>query len=220
MSRTSQGSRGTGLPVPVYNTGSYQSGLQPLKSSLAMTQQTDQSDSRPEPRDAKRAIPRRVTSYAIYESSSSDWYAVPKPGPRKAVALASSNADSKANPSPDLQETGPKYLALTRRDSPKLRRSPTSRITDFSGRDKESSLETASQRQQAPVPTTKPLDGGAVKTGLESALGEVAKRPGRDAAGKSPQAQQQQPAKIQAKAARGGGIVNPLWGRWGWGWGK
>jgi hypothetical protein len=159
-----------------------------------------------------------VTSYAIYESSSSDWYAVPKPVTRKAVALASSNAIANANaiPSPGLQDTEPKYPALSRRDSPKPQRSPTLRITDFFGRDKESSLKTASQQQKAPVPTTKPLGRGAVKAALESALGIVAKSPGRDAAGKSPQAQQRQPAKIQAKDAQGGCIVNPRRGRWGW----
>ncbi|KAI4669994.1 uncharacterized protein J4E79_000274 [Alternaria viburni] len=180
--------------------------------------QLEQSSPRTEPSDAKPAMPRRVTSYGMYESSSSDPYALPKKAPRKAAALAPSNAN--ASLSPATQQTDPKPPALTRRDSLKPRRSPTSRISELFGREKGASPGNGSQQkqQQLPAPTNKPL--GATKTGLAPASAAAAKVSETDAAVKSSQAQQLQPVKVQAKPAQGSGITNPLRARWGWGWGR
>ena len=220
MSATSQGSRGTMSPVPAYDRGNSPAGIQPSKGSLGTTQRADQiseqqtqSSPRPEPRDAKPAMPRRVTSYGMYESSSSDPYALPKKAPRKAAALAPSNAN--ASLSPATQQIDPKPPALTRRDSLKPRRSPTSRISELFGREKGASPGNGSQQKQQQLP---PL--GATKTGLAPASAAAAKVSETDAAVKSSQAQQLQPVKVQAKAAQGSGITNPLRGRWGWGWGR
>jgi len=220
MSATSQGSRGTTSPVPAYDRENSPAGIQPPKGSLGTTQRADQiseqqtqSSPRPEPRDAKPAMPRRVTSYGMYESSSSDPYALPKKAPRKAAALAPSNAN--AGLSPATQQTDPKPPELTRRDSLKPRRSPTSRISELFGREKGASPGNGSQQKQQQLP---PL--GATKTGLAPASAAAAKVSETDAAMKSSQTQQAQPVKVQAKAAQGSGITNPLRRRWGWGWGR
>ena len=142
-SPTSQGSLGTISPVPAPNTGASQSGSQPTKGSLATIQPADRSPeqqtqpgARTDLSDVKPALPRRVTSYGMYESSSSDPYTMPASGPRKAAALTSSNANASANASPVTQQVDPKSSPLTRRDSLKPRRSPISRISELFGRDK------------------------------------------------------------------------------------
>ncbi|KAG9187857.1 hypothetical protein G6011_05728 [Alternaria panax] len=228
-SPTSQGSFGTISPVPAFDTGRYQSGTQPAKSPLATAQRADQGSeqqrqpgSRPDPREAKPAFPRRVTSYGMYESSSSDPYAMTIPGPRNAAALASSNANTSANPFPAIQQTNPKPPALTRRDSLKPRRSPTSRISELFGREKTSpgtgsQQQQQQQQQQMPASAAKPLS--TIMTGFGPTSSGAAREARADTAAKSPQAQQPQSAKVQAKVAQGGGITNPLRGRWGWGWG-
>ncbi|RYO61123.1 hypothetical protein AA0116_g6173 [Alternaria tenuissima] len=225
-SPTSQGSLGTITPVPAPNTGASQSGPQPTKGSLATNQPADRSPeqqtqpgARKDLSDVKPALPRRVTSYGMYESSSSDPYTMPASEPRKAAALASSNANASANASPVTQQVDPKSSPLTRRDSLKPRRSPTSRISELFGRDKTGAgIGSQQQRQQqAPTPADKLL--GAVTSGFGLTSGAVVKGAGPDTPAKSSQVQQSQ-AKVQAKAAQGGGITNPLRGRWGWGWGK
>ncbi|CAN9282359.1 unnamed protein product [Alternaria alternata] len=225
-SPTSQGSLGTISPVPASNTGASQSGPQPTKGSWATNQPADRSPeqqtqpgARTDVSDVKPALPRRVTSYGIYESSSSDPYTMPASGPRKAAALASSNANASANASPVTQQVDPRSPPLTRRDSLKPRRSPTSRISELFGRDKTGpGIGSQQQRQQqAPTPAEKPL--GAVTSGFGITSGAAGKGAGLDTPAKSSQVQQSQ-AKVQAKATQGGGITNPLRGRWGWGWGK
>ncbi|CAN9267250.1 unnamed protein product [Alternaria alternata] len=153
------------------------------------------------------------------EQISSDPYTMPASGPRKAAALASSNANASANASPITQQVDPKSSPLTRRDSLKPRRSPTSRISELFGRDKTGpGIGSQQQRQQqAPTPAAKPL--GAVTSGFGLTSSPAVKGAGPDTPAKSSQMQQSQ-AKVQAKAAQGGGITNPLRGRWGWGWGK
>ncbi|RII23566.1 hypothetical protein CUC08_Gglean012389 [Alternaria sp. MG1] len=225
-SPTSQGSLGTISPVPASNTGASQSGPQPTKGSLATNQPADRSPeqqtqpgARTDVSDVKPALPRRVTSYGMYESSSSDPYTMPASGPRKAAALASSNANASANASPITQQVDPKSSPLTRRDSLKPRRSPTSRISELFGRDKTGpGIGSQQQRQQqAPTPAAKPL--GAVTSGFGLTSSPAVKGAGPDTPAKSSQVQQSQ-AKVQAKVAQGGGITHPLRGRWGWGWGK
>ncbi|CAN9423405.1 unnamed protein product [Alternaria alternata] len=166
-------SLGTISPVPASNTGASQSGPQPTKGSLATNQPADRSPeqqtqpgARTDVSDVKPALPRRVTSYGMYESSSSDPYTMPASGPRKAAALASSNANASANASPITQQVDPKSSPLTRRDSLKPRRSPTSRISELFGRDKTGpGIGSQQQRQQqAPTPAAKPL--GAVTSGF------------------------------------------------------
>jgi len=202
MSPTSQGSRGTISPVPTFNRGNSPSRIQPSKGSLGTAQRAEQvseqqaqASPRAEPSDAKQAMPCRVTSYGIYESSSSDPYALPKKAPRKAAALAPSNAN--ASLSPATQQTDLKPPALTRRDSLKPRCSPTSRISELFGREKGASPGNGSQQkeQQLPAPTTKP--SGAKKTDSAPASDAAAKGSETDTAVKAHQAQQLQPVKAQ-----------------------
>jgi hypothetical protein len=142
---------------------------------------------------------------------------MPAFGPRKAAALASSNANASANASPVTQQADPKSSPLTRRDLLKPRHSPTSRISELFGRDKTGPRIGSQQQrqQQAPTPAEKPLS--VVTSGFGLTSSAAGKGGGPDTPAKSSQVQQSQ-AKVQAKAARGGGIINPLRGRWGWGW--
>jgi hypothetical protein len=220
----SRDSLGTISPVPASNTGVSQSGPQPTKGSLATNQpahrspeQQTQPGARTDLSDVKPALPRRVTSYGMYESSSSDPYTMPAFGPRKAAALASSNTNASANASPITQQADPKSSPLTRRDLLRPRRSPTSRISELFGRDKTSPGIGSQQKrqQQAPTPAEKPLS--VVTSGFWLTSSAAGKGAGPDTPAKSSQVQQPQ-AKVQAKAAQGGGIINPLRGRWGWGW--
>ncbi|RYO28084.1 hypothetical protein AA0111_g7015 [Alternaria arborescens] len=167
-----------------------------------------------QPTEAQSSKPSQVR-----EQISSDPYTMPASGPRKAAALASSNANASANAPLVTQQVDPKSSPLTRRDSLKPRRSPTSRISELFGRDKTGSGTGNQQQrqQQAPTPAEKPL--GAVTSGFGLTSSPAGKGAGPDTPAKSSQVPQPQ-AKVQAKAAQGGGITNPLRGRWGWGWGK
>jgi hypothetical protein len=226
ISLTVQCSCGTVSPVPGYKTGDAQTRLQLAKYSLATAQRADgvpeqriQSSSRPELRNAKPALPRRATSYGMYESSSSDLYVIPKTESRITTALApwDANANAKSSPATPLTKTKPPLLA--RRDSLKQRRSPTSMLPERFGQEKVTSLGIGRQQQshKVPVPTQRPLD--ITKTGLGFASRGAAKASETDAAVKAPQAQQLQTVRAPTKTAQGG-IASPLRGCLRWGWGR